>query len=182
VADTSIFEETQRLHENAVVRYVMPITCGFTLLLVITVMVSQGASLQDLLIVIGTVVGIPLALAMMPMRTVVTPEELSIRSLVFYRKYVPIEGITSANAITYNPLFECGGWGVRVTRKHGLVLNIAGDRGVALRYVRDDREKSMLIGSRRSEELEHAIRVAANLSDGLPDESPEHGGAPSVVG
>lgn len=182
MAENTIFEETQRLHQNTVVRYVMPITCGFTLLLVATIMVSQGAPLQDLAIVIGTVVGLPLAIALMPMRTVVTPEEIGVRSLVFYRKRVPIESVTSADAITYNPLFECGGWGIRPTRKHGLVLNIAGDKGVALRYTVDGNEKSLLIGSQRSDELERAIRVAADLSDGLPSESPEHGGAPSVAG
>lgn len=160
----------------------MPLSCGFTLLVVVTVMASQGAPLRDLLIAIGAVVGIPLVLAMMPMHTLVTPDELGVRSLWFYRKRVAMADVLSADAIKYNPIGDCGGWGIRGSRKHGLVLNITGDRGVAVRYARDGREKSMLIGSRRSEELEHAIRVAANLSDGLADQSPEHGGAPSVVG
>jgi hypothetical protein len=178
MADDAIFEETQRLHQNAIVRYVMPLTLGFTLVVAGSVMLSQGAPMRDIVVALGLLVGLPLAIALMPMRTVVTPDEVCVRSLVFYRKRVAMADVVSADAIAYNPIGECGGWGIRPTRKHGLVLNIAGDKGVMVRYARGDGEKRLLIGSRRSDELEDAIRVAASLSE----PAAEHGDAPSFSG
>ena len=74
----------------------------------------------------------------------------------------------------YNPLADCGGWGgPRPSRKFGVVYNMAGVRGVLVRYNNNGRERSMVIGSRRSDELERALRLAANLpKPGLEHESP----------
>lgn len=182
MAENTIFEETQRLHQNAVVRFVTPVALLGVLVATGTALIGQGSSPIGLAAMITAAALVTAGFAMLPMRTTITPEEVSVRTLLFYHKRLAIASIESAEAVTYNPISECGGWGIRPTRKHGLVLNIAGDRGVALRYSRDGVEKSMLIGSRRSEELEHAIRVAANLADGLAGESPEHGGAPSSTG
>lgn len=182
MADNAIFEETQRLHQNRIVRYVTPIALFGALVATCTALVGQGTSPIGLAAMITAVVVLTAGFAMLPMRTTVTPNEILVRTLVFYRKRVAIANVDSADAITYNPIFECGGWGIRPTRRYGLVLNIAGDRGVAVRYSGADNEKRLLIGSQRSDELEHAIRVAANLSDGLADESPGHGGGPSAAG
>lgn len=180
MADEAIFDETQRLHENMIVRVVVPVSSLVAVFAVGTVMVSQGAWAPGLAWLLGVGFGVPLLLAVLPQRTVVTAGELRVRSLVGWGVKVPAGDIVSARAVRYNPIGDCGGWGLRKSKKHGTVLNVSGDRGVHVLYVAGGKagvtEKSMLIGSRRSEELAQALRVAA----GLADDTPEHGLAPGA--
>ena len=176
MSDQAIYEETQRLHHNAIVRYVVPISCIFSVGLALAVMLARNASTFDLLLVLGIGLGVPLLLSMLPMRTVVTEEAITVRSIYLFGTRVPTADVFEASDARYNPMLDCGGWGgARPSRKYGIVYNIAGDRGVHVRYRRDGTERSMLIGSRRSEELARAIRLAANL----PGEEAVHGVAPT---
>lgn len=62
--------------------------------------------------------------------------------------------IVSAEAETYSPLREFGGWGLRGWGNNR-AINMAGNRGVRLQ-LKDGRR--LLIGSQRAEELAQAIR------------------------
>ncbi len=88
--------------------------------------------------------------AMGPMTTVIDGEALRVRFglVTLYRRSFAFETIQSAEVVTYNPIREYGGWGIRgipVT-----CLNARGNRGVKLK-LKDG--KSMLIGSQKPEEL-----------------------------
>ena len=132
--DDAIYEETQRLHHNAIVRYVVPVSCLFAVGLAAAIMVSQGASGQDLAILLAIGLGIPFCIAWLAMHTTVTEQTLRIRTLLAFSKSVNTDTITHAEAIRYNPLADCGGWGgPRPSRKFGVVYNMAGDRGVLVR-------------------------------------------------
>ena len=174
--DQSIYAETQRLHHNAIVRYVVPISCLFSVALAGAVMLSQGASGVDLAVLLAIGLGVPLLLAMLPMHVSVGEDAVRVRSLFVFSRTIDVAKITEAQAVRYNPLTDCGGWGgARPSRKYGVVFNMTGDRGVHVRYGADGAEKSVLLGSRRSEELERAIRLAADL----PDAAPAHVVAPA---
>lgn len=85
-----------------------------------------------------------------PMTTLIDGEALKVRFglLTLYRRSFPFETIASAEVVTYNPIRDYGGWGIR-----GLpvvCLNARGNRGVKLK-LKDG--KSMLIGSQKPEEL-----------------------------
>lgn len=177
MADGAIYDETQRMHHNAIVRYMVPIMSLGSVIMVGAIMIGTGAPAGTLVLVVAIGLGLPAAIAFMPMRTVVTEDQILVRTLVAFKFTVPTASVRSAEAITYNPLGDCGGWGLRISRKFGLVLNVAGDRGVRLTHTARGKEKSMLIGSLRSEELARAIRLAADL----PVDVPEHAGTPSVA-
>jgi hypothetical protein len=70
-------------------------------------------------------------------------------------RHIPFGEIREAKAVTYRPIREYGGWGVRRGR-NGWAYNVSGDRGVRIVY-RDG--STFLIGSQRAEELEQAIRA-----------------------
>ena len=173
--DEAIYEETQRMHHNAIFRYLVPITSVFYLGITAVVMIAKGAAGKDIAIMLAIGLGVPAALAWLAMRTTVTAHGLHIRSLIAFRKSVQTDAITKAEAIRYSPMVDCGGWGgPRRSRKFGVVYNMAGDRGVLIHYDDNGRDRTMVIGSRRSDELERALRLAADL----PESGSQHESSP----
>lgn len=72
------------------------------------------------------------------------------------------EDIDRVEAVTYRPLRDFGGWGVRYGRR-GMAYNVKGNRGVELRLKKGP---SVLIGSQRAEELAEAMaRRLAGLAE-----------------
>ena len=164
-ASGTIFEEMQFLHQNLVVRYLVPISTVFSLVLALTIMLAQGVQVAGLSITLLVGLGVPIALSLLSQRTTITEAELRVRSVIGWGLKIPTSDIESADAISYNPIGDCGGWGLRKSKKHGLVFNVSGHHGVHVRYTADGTAKSMLIGSLRSDELARAIRLAADLPD-----------------
>jgi hypothetical protein len=72
---------------------------------------------------------------------------------------IALADIERAEAVTYSPLLDYGGWGIRMGRK-GWAYNVSGNRGVRIEY---GNGKRFLIGSQRAEELARVIqeRMAA---------------------
>lgn len=66
---------------------------------------------------------------------------------------IPTHEIASAKAVTYNPILEYGGWGIRWGLK-AKAYNVSGNKGV---MVDIKGKRNILIGSARSEEMEQAI-------------------------
>ncbi|CAN5895294.1 hypothetical protein BH23ACT12_BH23ACT12_11240 [soil metagenome] len=66
---------------------------------------------------------------------------------------IPIPSVRSAEARTYKPLREYGGWGIKYGPK-GWVYNVSGKEGVQLKL---ENAKPLLIGSGRANELVEAI-------------------------
>jgi hypothetical protein len=94
----------------------------------------------------------------MQLITEVRNDGLSIRFLPLTTQLIPFEHIKTCEARTYHPIREYGGWGIRYGRK-GKAYNVSGNLGVQLELIPG---KSLLIGSRRPEELAKAIQMKLN--------------------
>jgi len=71
---------------------------------------------------------------------------------------IPLENVTRIAAVTYDPIGQYGGWGIRWTWK-GKAYNAGGNRGVRIDYTNG---RHLLIGSQRPDELAAAVaRVKA---------------------
>lgn len=73
-----------------------------------------------------------------------------------FRKTIHVESIERAEPCVYNPLWDYGGWGVRLSGK-GWAYSVSGDRGVRLRL---RGSKDVMLGSREPEQLAQAIQQA----------------------
>jgi hypothetical protein len=88
----------------------------------------------------------------------VRSDGLYVRFVPFHRSFLfySLESLRSWEAVTYHPMLEYGGWGIRYGTA-GKAYNVRGDRGVRLEF-RDG--KKVLIGSQRPEELARALDAA----------------------
>jgi hypothetical protein len=108
---------------------------------------------------VGLVLPALLVVGVLRMTTEVTPTDLRVWFgwVPTYRRFVPLGGIQRIEVVSYRPLADYGGWGVRVGRDGVRVLNARGNRGVRLDLA--DGTK-LLIGSQRPEALAVAIEQA----------------------
>jgi len=108
------------------------------------------------LVWLGVGVLLPVVFASMRLVTQVRYDGVYVRYIPFHWRWVKItpERIKSVQARTYNPLLEYGGWGIRYGAR-GKAYTVSGNQGVELEFA-DGR--TLLIGSRRAEELESSIR------------------------
>jgi hypothetical protein len=92
------------------------------------------------------------------LRTEVRADAVYLRFSPFHRSFRRFEWkkIESAEARTYRPIREYGGWGIRGLRKNR-AYNVRGDRGVQLVLTDGSR---VMIGSARADEMAGAIRSA----------------------
>jgi len=90
------------------------------------------------------------------MTTEVTPTDLRVWFgwIPTYRRIVPIDTIARIEVVTYRPLADYWGWGIRSGRDGEPVLNARGDRGVRLDLADGTR---LLVGSQRPEALALAL-------------------------
>jgi len=106
---------------------------------------------------IGLAAGILSLMLLYAMRleTSVTPAGVHVRFRPFHfkAKFYPFGEITSAEAVTYRPLLDYGGWGIRYGR-NGWAYNVRGNRGVLLKF-RD--RGNLLIGSMNADEMAGVI-------------------------
>ena len=110
-------------------------------------------------LLVGLVLPSVLVVGVLRMTTEVTPVSCRVWFgwIPTYRHSVPLSSITSVEVVTYRPLADCGGWGIRRGRDGERVLNARGDRGVRLTLSDGSR---LLIGSQRPEELARALEQA----------------------
>jgi hypothetical protein len=88
--------------------------------------------------------------------TEVDDDEIRAQFVYMWRaKRIPFSQIRKAEAVTYRPIRDYGGWGIRMGPA-GWAYNVSGNRGVRIDY--NDGNK-FLIGSQRPEELEQAIQA-----------------------
>ena len=112
-----------------------------------------------LIFVIGFGIGIPLLMYTTGIDTEVRESGVFIRFRPFHRKWVGFgfESIQIGETLTYSPLKDYGGWGIRYGRK-GKAYNVSGNKGVLLTL--KDR-KNVLIGSKNHEALCSSITERA---------------------
>ncbi len=89
-------------------------------------------------------------------KTTVTDHNLTVTFgaiLPLYRKHIALPLIAAAEAVTYSPIADYGGWGIRGWGRN-IALNARGNRGVRLTLQNGSR---VLVGSQRPEELTQAL-------------------------
>ena len=131
---------------------------------------SDDASFWTFLPAIALVVALPLAFAFSRLVTEVTVTGVRVRLAPWqpHGREVRWGSVVRFAAVTYRPLRDYGGWGIRGTRRHG-AYNARGDRGVFLELAGG---ATFVVGSQEPLELESAIaaacgRESARGGDGL---------------
>jgi hypothetical protein len=149
----AVFEETQHLRE--------PWVWAFVALVSVASLVWAGLALlsgdeipPSLVVMVFVGLAAPAFIAWIRLRIIVTEHEVVAALRPLIRRRIPLDQIVSAQARTYRPLLEFGGWGIRWGRDSVRAYTIAGNRGVELLLL--DGQK-VLLGTRHPEELAEAI-------------------------
>ena len=116
---------------------------------------GAGFDISLALIMLMTAVGPCLFVYYCKMDTAIRQDGVYIKFKPFHRKWVilPFKTITSAAPVTYRPIRDYGGWGIRYGSK-GKAYNVSGDQGVLLEFTQS---KPILIGSKKPQDLFTAI-------------------------
>ena len=111
----------------------------------------------------------PVFLFSIRMTTEVRPDGLYVLFSPFHRTYrrFPWGQIADFQAVTYNPILNYGGWGIRYGPK-GKAYNVSGNRGLRLAMT-DGRH--VMIGSSRTEELRDVVTSVWKRGDGPAEPS-----------
>ena len=107
-------------------------------------------------------IGLPLLFLWLHLRLAVTDQEIEIDYRPFSQRRIPLSTVLGATAREYDALREYGGWGIKGWSRDKRAYNVSGNAGVEL-FLIDGR--SVMLGSRRADELERAIMEA---KDALP--------------
>jgi hypothetical protein len=119
-----------------------------------------GRPVPDTVLVVGGVAVILIAIGfstlfyLMKLVTLVRTDGLFIRYVPFVNRMIEFSDIIRCEALTYRPIGDYGGWGIRKGKK-GRAYNVSGKRGVQLELSTGER---LLIGSQRADELSKAIK------------------------
>jgi hypothetical protein len=98
---------------------------------------------------------LPAWLLYLRLETSVDAESVHIRFRgAFIRRSIPYSDIEHFEAVTYRPVAEFGGWGIR-WRRGKIAYSVSGTGGVRLRLTS---EKEVLIGSQMADEFAAAMR------------------------
>ena len=120
----------------------------------------SDVQLSILFVLIG--LGLPYFFYSMSLTTEVLPGMVQVRFFPFHLKpvQIPLHLVRDFEKVTYNPIAEYGGWGIRWTFS-GKAYNTSGNKGVKLYFYN---RKSLLIGSQRPNELFEAILKARTMN------------------
>ena len=111
------------------------------------------------LAVAGLILLAALVVGILRMTTEVTPTDVRVWFgwIPIYRRAVALGSIQRLEVVTYRPIADYGGWGIRSGRDGERVLSARGNRGVRLELTDGTR---LLIGSQRPEALAIALERA----------------------
>ena len=154
------FRETQRFYSNHLLRILVPIEFVVitTIMGAVSMTVPAADQVKFWLIWFGAAVVLPGVIACMGMTTVVTDRRLLIRWFPpFPGRSVPLENISSAESVKYQPFTDTNGWGWKLSAKYHRVMSVAGDRGVHVRYG-EGKNEQILIGTNRPDQLAESLR------------------------
>ena len=125
---------------------------------------AQGLASWSYLLM-GAVFLILVSLLSVRETTRVAEDGLTVRFGVLHRTRVSFSEIVRAEAVSYRPVREYGGWGIRGSGRRR-VLSMRGDQGVLLTRVDGS---TLLVGSQKPRELLAALaRGGVQTEDRLP--------------
>lgn len=154
----SYFQEEQRLGRGfllaAVAAWIV-----FMGLLALRIIDEDG---RAVLLALGEWMLIGLLVALLvylpKLTTEVTPQDVKVKISLWRPRRISLRDIERVEAITYRPMRDYGGWGIKYSFKNkGWAYTMSGNRGVRV-FLRNG--KNVLVGSQRPEELAAAIEVA----------------------
>ncbi len=121
--------------------------------------VVEVASAFILVLLLG--LGLPVFFFLMSLTTVVEPGVLKVWFWPFHLKprIIYLHLVRDYDKVTYNPILEYGGWGIRWT-PNGKAYNMSGNKGVKLYFYH---QKPILIGSQHPKQLLKAIAQAKTM-------------------
>jgi hypothetical protein len=102
---------------------------------------------------LGFGIGAPQVLAICSLTVVVRAGEILVSYPPLANRRIPLADVLGAEAVTYRPMGDYWGWGVR-GRRANLCYTVRGHHGVRLHLTQD---RQVLLGSQRSEQLAEAI-------------------------
>lgn len=106
---------------------------------------------------VSFVAALPIVLMLvMKMQVDVRSDSIALKFSPFHitPRIFELSTIASAEAVTYRPMIDYGGWGLRKNRQGDYIYNVRGDRGVLLTF-KDG--KKLTIGSQRPDDLAREI-------------------------
>ena len=170
--DEPIYSERQRFHPQgsvllAVLWLVILTGPAFFLWAIVQQIVMDSPvgnnPANDLVLIMLALIfgiGLPLFMYTMGLDTQVRESGVFIRFRPFHRKWVVFgfDSIQKAEASTYRPLKDYGGWGIRYGSR-GKAYNVSGNKGVLLTLADG---KNVLIGSKNHEVLCSAINASVS--------------------
>ncbi|MFC2011104.1 DUF6141 family protein [Chloroflexota bacterium] len=112
----------------------------------------------DIVLVIIAVIfglGFPYALFKTNLTIEIRSDGLYYRFFPFHLSFhkIKLEDLVKYKVLTYNPILDYGGWGIRRGSK-GKAYNVSGNRGIQLEF---SNGKQLLIGSQEPEKLAEAL-------------------------
>lgn len=152
----AVFREEQRFRQPWVWAAVVVAAVAAWLPLLLLALDDEGETPAWLawLLAIGVGVGLPVLVALARLRVEVYDDRVVIRYRPFTTRTITFDHVVSADAVTYRPVREYGGWGIKGWSRRKVAYNVAGHRGVLITLA-DDR--TVLIGSARAEDLSASI-------------------------
>ena len=153
--DEVVFRETQRMPPSWRAP-VLAIAGGGALLYVWSASLAGGAGAATLIGLVAVVAGLAVAsLAIVARLEVsVTGASVDVRWVPLARRSIPFASIRQAEPVTYRPIRQFGGWGIRFGRRGARAYSMSGDRAVRL-TLHDGSE--IYLGSLEPEALAAAI-------------------------
>lgn len=100
--------------------------------------------------------------------TLIDEKGIYIRFFPFHTRFIlyPWENITLAKIITYSPIKDFGGWGIRYGMNSTKAFNVKGTNGL---YIELQSGKKRMIGTQRPEEIEILLATYLKQHPTAPD-------------
>ena len=154
-----LFKEEQHVNRWKVVPVILLAVAG--LLFSFFRQPDDGASKWFLLGMLLLVTGISVLMLRAKLETQIDRYAIKYRFFPFINSWRRIEKeqITSLEVAKYSPILEYGGYGYRFSIKNGRALNVAGNKGLKIVNLKN---KKLLIGTQKPEEMEQAINQFLN--------------------
>ncbi len=109
------------------------------------------------IVILSSVFGLTLVIfswmLLLKLETVIDENSITakFKGIPFAKRVILFSEMEKTEVISYEPLFEYGGWGVRYSfRKKGWCYNVSGDKGLLITYKSG---KTFMIGTQKTEEL-----------------------------
>ena len=157
--DEPLFEEKQTFHPFF---HLLLVGAGLAAVAAGVYLPARGAAewtSSDVLLPFG--IGVLLLLLwvlLFRMSTTVRPGEMRLEwgFVRSFRKRFDLQFVNSVEVVTFSPMRDFGGWGIRRGREGMWCFTVSGSQGVKLGVG----DRAFLVGSQRAHELRQAIQAA----------------------